>query len=180
MRVGRILSFVVIPSVCLVLLSAGVSRASSVTIPHTFAPNTPALASEVNENFAAVGAGVNDNHARITALEDGTFGGVARAALVYNPTTNLGGPGVVRMFNHLPGGATPVVTRSALGQFEIDFGADVSSRFYLGSMGGVSFQTGVSGTILIMPTPNKPNVITVHVKTTAGVFADLDFSVVVF
>ena len=44
--------------------------ADEVTLPHTFVPNTPALAEEVNENFAAVKAAVDDNHFRVSALEN--------------------------------------------------------------------------------------------------------------
>ena len=41
--------------------------ADGVTIPHTFSAGTPALAAEVNANFTAVAASVNDNAADITA-----------------------------------------------------------------------------------------------------------------
>jgi len=44
--------------------------ASDVTLPHTFAPNTPARASEVNANFAAVKSAVDDNNSRIGGLEN--------------------------------------------------------------------------------------------------------------
>src|SRR6266480_585496 len=37
----------------------------------TFTAGTPAKASEVNGNFSAVSAAVNDNNSRITALESG-------------------------------------------------------------------------------------------------------------
>lgn len=57
--------------VTLPLAAFAVDRAfgGSVTVPHTFAPNTPALAEEVNANFAAVAAQINDNDSRIAALE---------------------------------------------------------------------------------------------------------------
>lgn len=43
--------------------------ASSLTLPNTFTAGTTAKASEVNANFAAVKAAVDDNNARITALQ---------------------------------------------------------------------------------------------------------------
>lgn len=45
--------------------------ASDVTLPHVFSPNTPARADEVNENFAAVQAAVDDNHSLIQGLRNG-------------------------------------------------------------------------------------------------------------
>lgn len=65
------LYLVTIPGLCLVLLLAGVSQGSSVAIPNTFTAGTTAEAAQVNANFAAVAAAVNDNHTRITTLENG-------------------------------------------------------------------------------------------------------------
>lgn len=45
------------------------SIASSVDIPNTFTSGTPALASEVNENFSALQTGLNENDARVVQLE---------------------------------------------------------------------------------------------------------------
>lgn len=47
-----------------------VGFASDVTLPNTFAPNTPALAAEVNANFDAVENAVDDNASRISSLEN--------------------------------------------------------------------------------------------------------------
>jgi hypothetical protein len=55
------------------LVMGATALASSVTLPNTFTPNTPARASEVNANFQAVKSAVDDNHARLTAVE-GTTG----------------------------------------------------------------------------------------------------------
>ena len=44
--------------------------AGQVTLPNTFTPNTPARATEVNENFAAIKAAVDDNDNRIGGLEN--------------------------------------------------------------------------------------------------------------
>ncbi|WP_144395421.1 hypothetical protein [Pleionea sediminis] len=45
------------------------STASELTIPNTFQSGEKALASEVNDNFTATATAVNDNDARIVALE---------------------------------------------------------------------------------------------------------------
>jgi hypothetical protein len=51
------------------LVMGATALASSVTLPNTFVANTPARASEVNANFAAVKSAVDDNHARLTVVE---------------------------------------------------------------------------------------------------------------
>jgi hypothetical protein len=54
-----------------VLLMVGAATslvASELTIPHTFTSGTPALAAQVNANFAATREAVNDNDARIDQL----------------------------------------------------------------------------------------------------------------
>ncbi|MEW6431845.1 MAG: hypothetical protein AB1730_10085 [Myxococcota bacterium] len=60
---------------------AGGAVAGNVTLPNVFQPNTPARASEVNANFSAVKAAVDDNASRIeqltTAIE-GADGGVTQ------------------------------------------------------------------------------------------------------
>lgn len=63
----------------LVLLGAVLStaHADNLTIPNVFSPNTPAIAAEVNENFAAVESSVDDNDARITGLEGGANYGLS-------------------------------------------------------------------------------------------------------
>lgn len=54
----------------LILLTAFSStHAGEVTIPNTFASDTPAVAAEVNANFTAVKTAVDDNDSRVAALE---------------------------------------------------------------------------------------------------------------
>lgn len=48
----------------------GAATAAEVTIPNTFTAGTEARASEVNANFTAVKAAVDDNHDRISTLEN--------------------------------------------------------------------------------------------------------------
>lgn len=51
--------------VCLAMSAS----ASEVSVPHDFVAGTAAVAAEVNANFQALEAGINDNHQRITGLE---------------------------------------------------------------------------------------------------------------
>lgn len=48
----------------------GTAWAGTVTLPNTFTSGTPALAAEVNANFSAVKGAVDDNHTRLTAVEE--------------------------------------------------------------------------------------------------------------
>lgn len=53
----------------MIIMGSSMAHASSVTVPNTFSTGTPAVASDVNGNFSAVAAGVNDNDGRITTNE---------------------------------------------------------------------------------------------------------------
>jgi len=53
------------------LLVAGVTNAADVNVPNTFKSGAPARAAEVNENFSALESAVNDNAARLDAVEAG-------------------------------------------------------------------------------------------------------------
>lgn len=61
-----VVGLLVLPTVILLVAHA---FAGPVTVPHTFVAGTPALAEEVNANFAALAAQINDNDGRIVALE---------------------------------------------------------------------------------------------------------------
>lgn len=50
----------------IMMFGSSMVYASPVTIPNTFTSGTPAVAADVNANFDAVAAGVNDNDSRIT------------------------------------------------------------------------------------------------------------------
>lgn len=60
--------FVPVAAVLFGLLQLSATRADEVTIPFSFTANTPAVASQVNANFAAVEASVDDNAVDIAAL----------------------------------------------------------------------------------------------------------------
>ncbi|MEO0601406.1 MAG: hypothetical protein AAF211_08225 [Myxococcota bacterium] len=50
-------------------LVVSMAHGGSVELPHTFQADTPAVADEVNANFEALEVAVDDNDARLTALE---------------------------------------------------------------------------------------------------------------
>ena len=47
----------------------GFALAGPVTTPNTFTSGSPAVAAEVNDNFSAFEAAVNDNDTRVSTLE---------------------------------------------------------------------------------------------------------------
>jgi hypothetical protein len=63
------ISFVRCACLSLALAVSPIALAGEVADLVTFMPGTPARASEVNGNFAALSTAVNDNHARLTATE---------------------------------------------------------------------------------------------------------------
>ena len=65
-RTHFVLGMLVLP---LLLVGLGIGYAASVSTPNNFVAGTPVLAAEVNANFAAHAAGINDNDSRISALE---------------------------------------------------------------------------------------------------------------
>lgn len=66
-------------------------HASDLTIPNVFTAGTAAVADEVNGNFGAVEAAVNDNDSRISALETGALTFQASDAYMFG--TNVAAPG---------------------------------------------------------------------------------------
>jgi hypothetical protein len=72
-------------------ITSQTARADSVLIPHTFVAYTPAVAADVNACFDAVKTAVDDNDARIAALESALAALQVRLALVEsNAALDLG------------------------------------------------------------------------------------------
>jgi hypothetical protein len=119
-----ILGMLVIP---LALCALGIAFGGTVSTPNTFVAGTPAVAAEVNANFSAHQAAINDNDARIAALEallpvvqaesslrivrgsinaDGTiFGGEGF-------TVSAGDPGIYTIFFDTPFADVPTIVLS--------------------------------------------------------------------
>ena len=56
-------------SLYLVAIGAPIALAGDVELPHIFRNGTVADARQVNETFASIASGVNDNHSRLASLE---------------------------------------------------------------------------------------------------------------
>lgn len=68
MKTKKLLTLVL--TLALILATfASTSRAGNLAVTHSFTPGTPAVAGEMNQNFAEVQTEINDNDTRIIALE---------------------------------------------------------------------------------------------------------------
>ena len=97
MHTKNIIPIAVAPSILLATVVVAVAVAGSVSVPHSFQPGDVADANQVNANFTALAAGVNDNDARITAndariagLTFADLGGAATLAQVPEAQSALG------------------------------------------------------------------------------------------
>lgn len=90
--------------------------AATTTTPHTFQAGTTISANEMNENFAAVTAGINAGDTRITALEAKAIPS-ANAVFAYAGTSVGDGP-LTRSFSST--GMAPTVTGTG-GNYQVSF-----------------------------------------------------------
>jgi hypothetical protein len=108
--------------------------------------------------------------------------GVVKAAAHIRGTSPV--PVVTRSFNNLPGGTPITVTKVANGQYIVDFGADITGRFFLGTIGGDSSITGpgTSGGIKLAPRSLNPNALTVVTfdNSTNPAPADNNFYILIY
>ena len=74
------------------LIYASASVASTLSIPNTFSSGAATSAAEMNSNFSAVKAAVDDNDTRITALEGGSSAPVFQG---FSSATVAGNAGIV-------------------------------------------------------------------------------------
>ena len=127
----------VLPGVLLAIAVASIVSASPVNVPNTFTPGTPAVAAEVNANFAAVEAAVNDNDSRITSNTNELAAirnfGALQAAAAIDANGN-----VQRFFNSR--GGTPTVNANGTGVYRVLFPGftDMNQRFYSVTVGGTT------------------------------------------
>ena len=142
-----------------VLLLAGAAAWSGdVTVPNTFTAGTPAVAAEVNANFAAVKSAVDDNNARITSNETNKQNRVTGTCGTGSSirTINTDGSVVCEVDDNSGGTITGVTA-----------GAGLSGG---GTSGAVTL-TLASGAVSVNPTELEPNESTVcQVTKTSGSF----------
>lgn len=100
----------------------------------------------------------------------------AAAAIVSSATT----PTVARSFNNLQGGTPITVSRLGVGTYQVDFGVDITSRYYLATPGGPT--TGsVTGQISIAQRLGNANALFIEVRDSAGTLVDnVNYNLVIF
>ena len=124
-----VLGMLVLP---LAFTALGLAVASSVDTPHIFVSGTPALASEVNENFAAHQEAINNNDSVL-----GFFGTrLGTQAVAYVDGLGIV-PTVVRFESRSGSTTSPTVTRLSTGVFLVNFSFIVSDRFIFVSVVGL-------------------------------------------
>lgn len=137
--------------------------ATQVTIPNTFTAGTVADASQVNANFTALRNAINGLH---------TSGGVILAGANIDAVV---APTVVRSFTNLPGAPAITVTRLGVGQYEVDFGTNIATRFYSGTIGQATASNVNNASIEVTPRGGNVNAVFVEMEDNAGVNVDADF-----
>lgn len=154
-----VLGMLVVP---IALCGLGLAFASSVSTPNTFVSGTPALASEVNANFAALEAAINNNDSVL-----GNFGTRLGTLAVAHIDGSLATPSVTRFDSRSGGPNAPTVTRIATGIFLINFGFALNQRFIFASPGTAGPVSGGAAYVSASPTATFGQV-QVEIKTGAG------------
>ncbi|HEX9626636.1 MAG TPA: tail fiber domain-containing protein [Acidiferrobacterales bacterium] len=112
--------------------------AGEVTLPNTFTAGTPAVAAQVNANFDAVKAAVDDNNGRINTLE-----GVNAGARLNTLETNAASPGISGNITLVPSTATAGNILKGVTPFLHDYG---HHNTFLGENAGNFTMSGVANT----------------------------------
>ena len=172
----------------LALLGIGIAVASSVVTPNTFVAGTPAVASQVNDNFTAHAAAINDNDTRITANTTATAAnataiGTITGATVDGPAraaAHIAADGTVSRFFNSRGG-TPTVSHTAgSNTYIVTFPGftDMETRFYTAITGNPTSGTS-TGFVSITPASGTTDGLFINTFDTAGAGAERGFYVVV-
>jgi len=103
--------------------------------------------------------------------------GLAKAGAV----VECGGT-LIRGFNNLPGGKGPTVTQIAFAEYEVDFGVDISSRFFLATGAAQGFDPGGSwGQIVcVNRSATRNSAVHVQIKAASGWIIDSTFYLLIF
>lgn len=107
---------------CAVSISLGISDLAIAQVPHAFTAGTPAKASEVNDNFAALNTRINTNEAAISVLGNSTNGGTG--LVVVDAMQNEIGPLLAGLFFEGNG------LNTAVALIELEIGGSIE-KFYL-------------------------------------------------
>lgn len=154
--------------VAILASSMAMGVAATVTLPNTFTAGTSAVAAEVNANFTALRDAFNALH---------TTGGVVQAAA---HVTGGVTPSITRSFTNLAGSPAITVTRTAAGTYEVDFGANISTRFYNVVQGNAASGVPAGGSADVTPRASNVNALFIRTFDLAGAAVDTNFYVQVF
>jgi len=103
--------------------------------------------------------------------------GLVKAAVSVN---GIGTATITRSINVLPGGTTPVLTDLGTGAYAIDFGVDVSQRYYVAVLGTGLSGNATNGTIDVAPRALNANAVFISTGSLAGSAMDNEFYVLVY
>ncbi len=170
-RNSFVLGMVAVP---LALLGISVAVASNVVTPHSFTGGTPAMAAEVNSNFAAHANAINDNHARISTLESPVSSGSLLANL------NISSLGSVSN-SYVSTGAAPTVTQNGPGDYVVQIdGQDLDFSTHLIVATPVNIGTAYHCTVGVADSVGFADGIRIRVWDAAGAPANARINVGIF
>jgi hypothetical protein len=157
------------------ILASSIGIAAAVTIPNTFTAGTTISAAQVNDNFAALATEINT----LRAGGGSSTGGILLAA-AHIQVANTATPFVSRSFSNLPSPGTVTVTRLGAGDFEVDFGTSVTSRYYMAVQGNATQGSPAGGPADVSPQTGKATALRVRLFSTTGPAVDTNFYVQIF
>lgn len=103
--------------------------------------------------------------------------GMVKAAAHVNGTPST--PTITRSFNNLPGGSTVTVTDLGVGRYEVDFGASVLDRFYIGTIGTGVPSNAFNGILEITPRSGNDSAVFIEITNGSGVATDSQFFITI-
>jgi len=98
---------------------------------------------------------------------------VANSGLVKAGAEVSSAGSLLKGFNNLPGGTGPTVIKLATGQYEVDFGVNISARYYSATLYS-------SGMIYVQPRFGNVNAVYVATDNTAGALTDRQFYLLIY
>ncbi|NVK89188.1 MAG: hypothetical protein HWE13_13720 [Gammaproteobacteria bacterium] len=137
------------------------THASELTIPNEFQANTPARAAQVNANFSATANAVNDNDARITAMQAALNALTARvAALESAPQNNLSVQydafyGTDLFFVRNDANGTVIIPSATGNQSPAESTATNYEYYPVPGLSNVAFEVANDGTTVILRTTGE-------------------------
>jgi len=90
-------------------------------------------------------------------------------------------PTITRQFNNLPAGATVTVSSLGTGTYEVDFGDDISARFYSATNASGFISGAAAGQVAISPRAGNANALFITTRDSAGVLVNtVNFMVMIY